>query len=60
MMIMIRMKLAWSFPLIIIIIIIIILIRMEVALVQGGLVITIMMDGRETLFRAGAGLDDNG
>ena len=53
MMIMIRMKLAWSFPLIIII-------RMEVALVQGGLVITIMMDGRETLFRAGAGLDDNG
>ena len=58
MMIMIRMKLAWSFPLIIIIIII--LIRMEVALVQGGLVITIMMDGRETLFRAGAGLDDNG
>ena len=57
MMIMIRMKLAWSFPLIIIIIIII---RMEVALVQGGLVITIMMDGRETLFRAGAGLDDNG
>ena len=54
MMIMIRMKLAWSFPLIII------LIRMEVALVQGGLVITIMMDGRETLFRAGAGLDDNG
>ena len=57
MMIMIRMKLAWSFPLIIIIII---LIRMEVALVQGGLVITIMMDGRETLFRAGAGLDDNG
>ena len=58
MMIMIRMKLACSFPLIIIIIII--LIRMEVALVQGGLVITIMMDGRETLFRAGAGLDDNG
>ena len=56
MMIMIRMKLACSFPLIIIII----LIRMEVALVQGGLVITIMMDGRETLFRAGAGLDDNG
>ena len=40
--------------------IVMIITRMEVALVQGSLVITIMMDRRETLVRAGSGLDDNG